>query len=543
MKKNDIVRTEITGMTAEGNGVGRAEGMAVFIPSAAVGDVIMCRIVKVLKSYAFGIIEEMIESSPDRIEPDCPVYAKCGGCCFRHISYDAEKKIKENVVRDAFLRLGGFSPESFEFLPFEGYENSVGCRNKAMYPVGEKDGKIVCGFYAARSHRIVPYTECLLQPKIFSDIVREVIKYAVEKKIPAYNEETHKGILRHIYLRKGYHSGEIMLCPVVTKKVKLDGFEERFTKLFPEIKSVYLNINADKTNVILGRKNILVYGSETISDTMCGNKITLSPHSFYQVNTDQAERLYGFAKELAAGGGKGLLLDLYCGAGTIGLSMADRFDKLIGVEVVPQAVENAAENAEKSGVKNAEFICGDAGTISEKLSADGLKPDVIVVDPPRKGCDEKTLSSCIKMSPERIVMISCNPATAARDCAYLTDNGYRLVSVRGVDMFPRTGHVECVALLSKLKSDQHIEVELKTDELDLTSAESKATYDEIKAYVKEHTGLTVSSLNIAQVKQKCGIIERENYNKAKTKDSRQPKCTKEKEEAIVEALRYFKMVK
>ena len=449
MKKNDIVRTEITGMTAEGNGVGRAEGMAVFIPSAAVGDGIMCRIVKVLKSYAFGIIEEMIESSPDRIEPDCPVYAKCGGCCFRHISYDAEKKIKENVVRDAFLRLGGFSPESFEFQPFEGYENSVGCRNKAMYPVGEKDGNIVCGFYAARSHRIVPYTECLLQPKIFSDIVREVIKYAVEKKIPAYNEETHKGILRHIYLRKGYHSGEIMLCPVVTKKVKLDGFEERFTKLFPEIKSVYLNINADKTNVILGRKNILVYGSETISDTMCGNKITLSPHSFYQVNTDQAERLYGFAKELAVGGGNGLLLDLYCGAGTIGLSMADRFDKLIGVEVVPQAVENAAENAEKSGVKNAEFICGDAGTISEKLSADGLKPDVIVVDPPRKGCDEKTLSSCIKMSPERIVMISCNPATAARDCAYLTDNGYRLVSVRGVDMFPRTGHVECVILLKK----------------------------------------------------------------------------------------------
>ena len=543
MKKNDIVRTEITGMTAEGNGVGRAEGMAVFIPSAAVGDVIMCRIVKVLKSYAFGIIEEMIESSPDRIEPDCPVYAKCGGCCFRHISYDAEKKIKENVVRDAFLRLGGFSPESFEFQPFEGYENSVGCRNKAMYPVGEKDGRIVCGFYAARSHRIVPYTECLLQPKIFSDIVREVIKYAGEKKIPAYNEETHKGILRHIYLRKGYHSGEIMLCPVVTKKVKLDGFEERFTKLFPEIKSVYLNINADKTNVILGRKNILVYGSETISDTMCGNKITLSPHSFYQVNTNQAERLYGFAKELAVGGGKGLLLDLYCGAGTIGLSMADRFDKLIGVEVVPQAVENAAENAEKSGVKNAEFICGDAGTISEKLSADGLKPDVIVVDPPRKGCDEKTLSSCIKMSPERIVMISCNPATAARDCAYLTDNGYRLVSVRGVDMFPRTGHVECIALLSKLKSDQHIEVELKTDELDLTSAESKATYDEIKAYVKEHSGLTVSSLNIAQVKQKYGIIERENYNKAKTENSRQPKCTKEKEEAIVEALKYFMMIK
>lgn len=449
MKKNDIVRIGITGMTADGNGVGRAEGMAVFIPSAAVGDVIMCRIVKVLKSYAFGIIDEIVESSPDRIEPDCPVYAKCGGCCFRHISYEAEKKIKENVVRDAFLRLGGFSPESFDLLPFEGYEDPVGCRNKAMYPVGEKDGRTVCGFYAARSHRIVPYTECLLQPKIFSDIVREVIKYAGEKKIPAYNEGSHKGILRHIYLRKGYHSGEIMLCLVVTKKVKLDGFEERFTKLFPEIKSVYLNINADKTNVILGRKNVLVYGSETISDTMCGNKITLSPHSFYQVNTDQAERLYGFAKELAVGGGNGLLLDLYCGAGTIGLSMADRFDRLIGVEVIPQAVENAAENAEKSGVKNAEFICGDAGTISEKLSSDGVRPDVIVVDPPRKGCDEKTLSSCVRMSPERIVMISCNPATAARDCAYLTDNGYRLVSVRGVDMFPRTGHVETVVLMSK----------------------------------------------------------------------------------------------
>ncbi|MBP0965004.1 MAG: 23S rRNA (uracil(1939)-C(5))-methyltransferase RlmD [Oscillospiraceae bacterium] len=543
MKKNELFEMEITGMTAEGNGVGRAEGMAVFVPSAAVGDVILCRIVKVLKSHCFGIIEKLITPSEDRISADCPVSEKCGGCCFRHISYEAECRVKDKIVRDAFVRLGGFSEEDVTFLDFFGCPETEGYRNKAMYPVGEKDGKLICGFYSKRSHRIVPCMNCSLQPKIFSEIAEAVLGYAEKHGIPAYNEETRSGILRHIYLRTGYHSGEIMLCLVVAKKVKTEGFCEEMAKRFPRIKTILLNINGKNTNVILGDKNIVLYGTGNISDKMCGNNISLSPHSFYQVNTAQAERLYGFAKEFAIGGGNGLLLDLYCGAGTIGLSMADRFDRLIGVEVVPQAVENARENARKSGVDNAEFLCGDAGDIAKKLSDDGTRPDVIVVDPPRKGCGEAALSSCVRMSPERIVMISCNPATAARDCAYLRENGYFLLSVRGVDMFPRTGHVETVCLLSKLKSDQHIEVELKTDELDLTSAESKATYDEIKAYVKEHAGLTVSSLNIAQVKQECGIIERENYNKAKTKDSRQPKCTKEKEEAIVGALKFFKMVK
>ncbi len=543
MKKNEIYRIEITGMTAEGNGVGRTdEDIAVFVPHTAVGDVISCKTVKAAKSYAYGIIDRIITPSDDRIESTCPVSAKCGGCTFRHISYDAELKIKDKLVRDAFQRIGGFSDVDFDDIA--GCPSPDRYRNKAQYPLAEIDGKAVCGFYSKRSHRVVPFADCILQPEIFAKIAERCIKLINAAKIKAYNEENGSGIIRHIYLRRGFHSGEIMLCFVVKQDVKklLAPIAKAVTDEFPDIKSVIMNINPKNTNVILGDKNITLYGSDFIYDTLCGNKIELSPMSFYQVNTEQAENLYACAKKYAELNGTETMLDLYCGAGTIGLSFADSVSKVIGCEIVPEAIENAKINAAANGHGNAEFFCGDAGKFASKLAADGIKPDVAVIDPPRKGCDELTLDSLIKMSPKRIVMISCNPATAARDAKYLCENGYTLRKVRAFDLFGRTGHVECVALLSKLKSDQHIEVELKTDELDLTSAESKATYDEIKAYVKKHSGLTVSSLNIAQVKQKYGIIERKNYNKAKTKDSRQPKCTEEKEEAIVEALKWFKMI-
>ena len=545
-----IESLEITDVTAEGNGVGHIAAdnggsIAVFVSGAVTGDVIKCRIVKVLKSYCFGIIEEMITPSADRADRGCDIKNTCGGCVFRHISYEAELKIKGDIVKNAFTRLGGFPEDSFELLPVCGCDETDGYRNKAQYPVAaDKDGRAVCGFYARRSHRVIPCDDCKLQPPVFSDILKAVTEYINKRHIAPYNEKSGTGLIRHIFIRRGYHSGETAVCLVVRKNCarELKPLARELCDRFPDIKSVTMNINPHNTNVIMGKGIEVLAGSEVISDIMCGNKITLHPHSFYQVNTRQAERLYAVAADFAALTGNEDVLDLYCGAGTIGLSLASKAKRITGAEIVPEAVEAAKKNAADNGIANADFICADAGQAAKHFSDEGRKPDVIITDPPRKGCDEVTLSSIVKMSPKRVVMVSCNPSTAARDCRYLADNGYRLEKVCAVDMFPAAGHVETVCLLSKLKSTQHIEVELKTDELDLTSAESKATYDEIKAYVKEHTGLTVSSLNIAQVKQKCGIIERENYNKAKSKDSRQPKCTKEKEEAIVEALKVFKMI-
>ncbi len=325
-------------------------------------------------------------------------------------------------------------------------------RNKAQYPVAvEADGKPVCGFYAKRSHRVIPVRDCQLQPVLFQQVLDVILQYVAEKSISVYQEETGTGILRHVYLRQGWHTGELMVCLVVRKPIErqLKGLIERLTTAFPQVKSIVMNCNPARTNVILGEKNVLLWGSETITDILCGNRISLSPHAFYQVNTEQAERLYGIAKEFAALQGTERLLDLYCGAGTIGLSMADAAASVLGVEIVPQAVENAKENARQSGISNAEFLCGDAGTVAQKLEQEQLQPDVIVVDPPRKGCDQNALDAMAKMQPERIVMISCHPATAARDCAVLQEMGYVVQKVQPVDLFPGTGHVECVVLMSR----------------------------------------------------------------------------------------------
>ncbi len=453
LKKNDIINLTITGMTSEGNGVGKTDdGIAVFVPLTAVGDEIKCRIVKFNKTYCFGIIDEIITPSCDREKSSCEVSAKCGGCTFRHITYDAELRIKDKLVKDAFERLGGFTDITYDDIC--GAENTDNYRNKAQYPVAQIDGKIVCGFYSKRSHRVVPYTQCALQPKVFADIADYCIKYANDNKISAYNEENGSGILRHIYLRKGHHSGEIMVCFVVKAKsaqMQLLDLADKLMAQFSDIKSVIMNINPKNTNVILGDKNITLFGGDFITDTLCGNKIELSPMSFYQVNTIQAERLYSYAKECADLKGNETLIDLYCGAGTIGLSFADRISKIIGGEIIPEAVENAKKNALANNIANAEFICGDAGKIASELAQKHTCTDVVVIDPPRKGCDNLTLDSIVKMSPSRVVMISCNPATAARDARYLCENGYEVRVVRAFDLFPRTGHVECVCLMTKIK--------------------------------------------------------------------------------------------
>lgn len=470
LAKNDIVDIEITALTNEGSGVGHycengseGRGIAVFVPFTAVGDMVSCRILKVLKSYAYGKAEKIITPSADRVGDNCPVYGKCGGCCFRHISYEAELRAKEGFVRDAFSRIGGLSPE---MLPIRGSESCDGYRNKLQMPVAKQGGKTVCGFFSERSHRVIPVERCDLQPELFAEITAFVTEQADRLHISVYNEEKHEGVLRHIYLRRGHYSGEVCLCLVARRKIpEFARLAKSVMERFSQVTGVVLNINRERTNVILGEEEITLCGKPEIRDTMCGISVEISPKSFYQVNTPAAEALYQQAAEFAEPAGK-LLLDLYCGAGTIGLSMAKSARRLIGAEIVPEAVENAKENAVRNSITNAEFICADAGQCANtifarlpqtgarctnganQLESSGERPDVIILDPPRKGCSEETLTACAAMQPERIVMISCNPATAARDCKRLSELGYSVRKVRPFDLFPRTSHVETVVLMS-----------------------------------------------------------------------------------------------
>lgn len=449
MKKNEIIKLKIEGITNEGNGVGRHEGMAVFVPFTAIGDEINCRIVKLKKTYAYGIIDSIITPSKDRIEPDCCTYKKCGGCSFRHISYEAELKAKQSFVKDSFERIGKLDIDFDDIL---GCEEITHYRNKAQYPVCEKDGRLECGFYSKRSHRVVDNKSCYLQPEIFNKIASRTVEILDKEGFTAYVEESGKGQIRHIYIRHGFHTKEIMLCIVSTETDKsFRSISEEISKSFPEIKSIVLNINPNKTNVILGSRNEVLYGNEYITDIMCGNKVQISPHSFYQINTAQAEKLYGIVKEYADLKGNETLLDLYCGIGTIGFSLVREVKKLIGVEIVPDAIQNAKLNAKLNGIDNAEFICGDAGSVANELIERGETPDIIIADPARKGCDSVSIDAMLKMAPKKIVMVSCNPSTAARDIKYLCDNGYKVVKGQAVDMFPRTTHVETVVLMSRNK--------------------------------------------------------------------------------------------
>lgn len=540
LKKNQIEEAEITAMSSDGNGIAKIDGMVVFVPYTAVGDKLKIRIVKVQKNYSFGIIEEILQPSPDRVDDHCPVYKKCGGCAFRHISYEAELRHKAEFVQSNLRRLGGLDPV---MLPITPSPLVQGYRNKAQYPIREYDGKIEAGFFAKRSHRVISCASCDLQPAFFEQILEYTKQFLEEYHISAYDEQTGKGKVRHLYIRYGEVSGEVMVCLVVNSERLPHAAEyvEGLLKVCPQVVSVVLNINREQNNVILGQKCITLYGKDTIEDTLCDVRFELSPLSFYQVNRQAAEKLYRLAAEMAQFEGNELLIDLYCGAGTIGLSMASKVRELIGVEIVPDAVENAKENAKRCGVENARFICADAKEAAAQLAAENLHPDVIVVDPPRKGCDLEVLQAIAAMAPKRLVMISCNSASLARDCKELEALGYHLEKAAPVDLFPRTTHVETVCQLVLRKPVVHVNIDVDVEEL-VQDKRGLATYGQIKDYVLEHTGLKVSSLYIAQVKQKCGIIERQNYNKPKSEDARQPQCPPEKEKAIMEALKHFGMI-
>ena len=447
-QKNQLVTLEITDITEEGNGVGKLDGFTLFVPGTAVGDKISARVVKVQKSFGYAIVEELLCPGPGRIEPDCPVYRPCGGCCLRHITYDAELSLKQNWVEQHLRRIGGVKAP---VLPILSSPQQVGYRNKAQYPVRRGVRGVELGMFGKRSHRVVPCLDCKLQPPHFSGILQIIHDFCEEHQVSIYNEENHVGLLRHVYLRYAQATEETMVCLVVNGPA-LPRSEELAARLAGAglgVASVIINENTARTNVILGRSCKTIWGKDAITDELCGLRFSLSPLSFYQVNREGAQRLYGVVAELAGLTGRELLLDLYCGTGTIGLSMAASVQELIGVEVVPSAVEDARKNAEENGIQNARFFCADAAEAALRLRAEGLRPDVVVLDPPRKGCGEAVLQTVAEMGPHRLVMVSCNSATLARDLAFLHTLGYGTVKVQPVDMFPRTGHVECVALLER----------------------------------------------------------------------------------------------
>ena len=547
LQKNQILTLRIERLSSDGSGVAHsADGEAVFVPGTAPGDEARVRIVKDCGRYAFGILDELLTPSLDRIPVDCPVAGPCGGCSLRHLDYAAELRAKQESVLDAFRRIGGLEVPVLDILPSPDVDRY---RNKVQFPVGvDKNGVPCIGFYAGRTHRIVPCPDCKLQPVVLNEIGNALCAFFAQQGIRPYDEQSGKGLVRHIFLRRGAHSGQIMVCLVCTR-AKLPHAEQLCTALreqFPAISTILLNVNAKNTNVILGSENHILYGPGYIEDTLCGVPVRLGPLSFYQVNTLAAERLYGVAAQYAQLTPDDTLLDLYCGMGTIGLSMAEQCRELIGVEIVPEAIESAKANAARMGeavAAKSRFFCADAGQAATQLAAEGLHPDIVMLDPPRKGCDEATLSAVVRMAPRRVVYVSCNPATAARDAAWLEQNGYHAEKVQPVDLFPRTKHCECVIALSKGEIDsKKIRVEFSLEGMDTSGLQKGATYPEIKARVLEQTGLRVSSLYISQVKQKCGLKVRENHHKAKSENTKLPQCPKEKEDAIVEALKHFQMI-
>ncbi len=542
LKKNDIYTIEITGYGSRGEGIGRIKEMVVFVPYTVVGDVISVRIVKVLQSYCYGKLEQVLQASTHRITPKCEAFGLCGGCQVMQMEYEEQLRMKQQMVQDCISRIGKLNCIVKRTLPAQ---RQYHYRNKVQIPVGvDKQGKLITGFYRMGSHDIIPHIDCKIEPKQAKVIKKTVIDWMQQYHILPFNEQKRTGNIRHIYIRFAEGTGEIMVV-LVTYQKKLPFTSELVQMLLnadETITTVVQNVQPQPNNVILGKKNYVLWGPGKIRDQVDGLQFLISPNSFYQVNTRQMVQLYQTAFRVAQIQPTDTVFDLYCGTGTISLFASRYAKKVIGVELVPEAVEDAKENMQINGVTNCVFYQGDAADVTKRLYESGERADIVLVDPPRKGCSQETIQLLADLAPRKLVYISCNPATLARDLRLLQDRGYWTEQVQPVDLFLHSAHVETVCLLSKLNAKQHIEINLDMDELDLTDAEKKATYQEIKDYVLEHSGLKVSSLYIAQVKQKCGIIERENYNKPKSEDAKQPQCPPDKEKAIKEALKHFGMI-
>ena len=445
--KNEIYEAVICDYTADGQGIAKIEGCAVFVPNAIVGERCRIRIEKLGKTWAAGKITELLEKSPHRVNRECPVAKLCGGCDFWHMDYEEETRLKADRVRQALNRIGG---EALEEVPILSAPTCHGYRNKAQYPVSSKKGRAFAGFFRAGTHQVVENDRCRILPEETDAVKKLIIDYVNHYRISAYDEESHKGLLRHIYVRRGAVSGQVLVCLVVNGR-KLPHVEDLIRRLqaVPGFTTLVLSVNTRPGNAVLGEEFITLHGPGYIEDTLCGLNVRLSPRSFYQVNHHQAQRLYEAAITQAGITKNDLVLDLYCGVGTITLAMAKAAGKVIGVEVIEQAVRDAEDNARRNNIDNAEFFCGDAGKAALDLEAKGIRPDVIVVDPPRKGLNADTIEALHRMSPRRIVYVSCDPATLARDVALLKERGYCLQSAQAADLFPRCAHVESIVCLVK----------------------------------------------------------------------------------------------
>ena len=548
MEKNQEFIVTIEDMNEDGAGVGKVDGYIWFVKDAVIGDVVRAKAMKMKKSYGFARLMEVLEPSASRVIPSCPVARQCGGCQLQAMSYEEQLKFKERKVMNNLIRIGKFAEDEIHMLPIMGMEEPWRYRNKAQFPFGkDKDGNVIAGFYAGRTHAIVEAEDCLLGVEENREILDIVKQFMKEMKIEPYDELSHKGLVRHVLIRKGFKTGEIMVCLVINGN-KLPG-KERLVEMLTGVDgikgmtSISYSVNQEKTNVIMGKEIVNLYGPGYITDYIGNVKYQISPLSFYQVNPVQTERLYGTALEYAGLTGNEIVWDLYCGIGTISLFLAQKAQKVYGVEIVSQAIKDARRNAEINGIHNAEFFVGKAEEVlPEQFEKKHVHADVIVVDPPRKGCDAVCLDTILKMRPERVVYVSCDSATLARDLRYLADGGYVVERGRCCDMFPGTVHCETVVLLSQQKPDDTIEIDLDLDELDATTAETKATYEEIKAYVWDKHHLKVSSLYISQIKRKCGLEVGQNYNLSKSENPKVPKCPPEKEAAIMDALKHFQMI-
>lgn len=554
-KVNDITELEITGLGSSGEGVGKAHGFTVFVKGALPGETVRVKLFQVKKSYASGTITDILKVSPQRVEPPCPFYKDCGGCQLQHLSYEGQLAVKRQQVKDALERIGHI--ESCEVLPVIGMVAPWHYRNKMQFPAAKTDGKIQIGCYAALTHNVIDIDDCIIQKQANNKIMQVVRRWMQQFNIAAYDESTGKGVVRHVMGRVGVKTGDVMAV-IITACYDIPHAGELVTMLKSEvggIKSIVQNINKKRTNVIMGSKNRVLYGKSTIKDKLGHLKFNISPLSFFQVNSEQTEKLYAAALNFAGLNGGETVIDCYCGTGTISLYLAQKAGKVYGIEIVEPAIKDANANAAANNITNAQFICGDAAVEMPSLLAQGVKPDVVLLDPPRAGCDKKVLAAIAEVRPKKVVYVSCNPASLARDMAFLTQNGYKAVKAQPVDMFPMTHHVETVVLLSHKKADGHINVKVEygnkkgqvstkeiAEKADKMKPKEKVTYPMIQEFIEEKYGFHVSSLNIAQIKTKCGIIERENYNKSKNEDAKQPNCTLEKENAIKDAFRHFQMI-
>ena len=561
MQKNDELILKIEDMGVDGAGIGKADGMTFFVKDAVIGDVVRAKIIKLKKTYGYARLMELLEASPDRVEPKCPYYRQCGGCQIQALSYEKQLEFKESKVRNNLERIGGFAEIPME--PIVGMENPYHYRNKAQFPVGtDKDGHIVTGFYAGRTHTIIPNRDCALGLPVNREILDIVIDFMEKYHVSAYDEKTGKGLVRHVLIRCGFSSQEKMVCLIINGK-SLPHSEKLVEALrkIDGMTSISINCNTERTNVILGRKTIVLWGQEYITDQIGEISYEISPVSFYQVNPVQTEKLYGLALEYADLHGEETVWDLYCGIGTISLFLAQKAKQVYGVEIIPQAIENAKRNAVKNGIENAEFFVGKSEEVLpefyEKEAAAGRKAhaDVIVVDPPRKGCDEKLLETIVKMAPDRVVYVSCDSATLARDLKILCEQGYEVKRVRAVDQFCHTVHVETVVLLSHKKPDGHINVKVEFGEgegkvpLDNIAkrAESykpkeRVTYKMIKEYIEAKYGFKVHTAYIAEVKRDLGLPMYDAPNAVEELKQPRKHPTAEKVEAIKDALKHFEVI-